>query len=378
MRVVGVLCCLSSFSFSGCVGDDIPPRPIEAPNLDACDAGPCPTELVSAPGCEDNGSLNAIDLVVADGVVFWTNKHAGTVNSIPTMGGPHRLIASGRPSGPLAVDGTSIFWVDGAKTIMKAPVAGGSAQVFVQATHVPEVSGTENDINALLVDQGTLFFGRFTEALKVSTAGGTPTRIGLSPDLGKPAAFAIDATHLYQTEIDHLAVSREALDGTQNGFLEGDMTRQRFAPDRIAVSQGDLVLDAIAVVNGNVIWTNLNIIHSKPVDASEHDLFLPIAGTVPSSKITGFVVSDETIFLGEAGFGKVNVVEKVPLLAPQPALLGGGAADAGGADGGAVNDEALATPVVIANEQMSASQFAADATNIYWRTKDCKIMRLAK
>jgi hypothetical protein len=352
---VGVLVGLSSFSSSGCVGNDIPPRPIEAPDLASCDAGPCPTALVSAPGCV------AIDLVVADDTLFWTNRHAGTVNSVPTMGGPIKVLAGGQSSpGPLAVDGTSIFWVAGNKTIMKKPLAAGPATVFVPATTVREVTGSENDVNALLVDQGTLYFGRFTAALKVSTSGGTPTMIGLSPDLGKPAAFAIDATHLYQTERDHMAVSREALDGTQDGLLgNGDpVTREHLAPDRIAVSQGTLLLEAIAVANGNVIWANYNAIDSKPVDALEHDPLFSIAETQLDGNVTGFVVSDDTIFLGDAAFTKGNVVEKVPLPA----------ADAG----------APATPVVIATDQLSPSQFAADATNVYWRTADCKIMRLAK
>jgi hypothetical protein len=33
---------------------------------------------------------------------------------------------------------------------------------------------------------------------------------------------------------------------------------------------------------------------------------------------------------------------------------------------------------VIAMNQMNPSQFAADAAAIYWRTADCKIMKLAK
>jgi hypothetical protein len=56
--------------------------------------------------------------------------------------------------------------------------------------------------------------------------------------------------------------------------------------------------------------------------------------------------------------------------------------DAAAADAAVVDAAAdagdLATPVVIATDQQSPSQFAADATNIYWRTADCKIMKLTK
>jgi hypothetical protein len=379
---------LSSISLSACVGNDIPPRPIEAPVPTSCDAGPCPVELVSAPRCLDH-TKGGIHLVVVDGTLFWTNKHAGTVNRIPTMGGSITVLASGRPSpGPLAVDETSIFWVDGNKTIMKMPRDGGPPKLVVAATTVPEIDLTENDINGLLVDHGTLFFGRFISAFRVSTSGGTPTEIGRSadnhqlpkktPDNGKPTAFAIDVTHLYQTEDTHDAVTREALDGTQNGLLEDRMTRVKLAPDRIGVSLGSLLLDAIAVVNGNVIWADGELIESEPVGALENDAIFHIAATSQSTSVTGFVVSGDTIFLGEADFNKVNLVEKVPLSAPQSAPLGAGATDAGDADGGAADADAPATPVVIATDQLSPSQFAADATNIYWRTDDCKIMRLAK
>jgi len=60
-------------------------------------------------------------------------------------------------------------------------------------------------------------------------------------DMGQPGAFALDATHLYQTELNHQAISRETLDGTQDGLLEDGATRVVLAPDRIAVSQGGLV-----------------------------------------------------------------------------------------------------------------------------------------
>jgi hypothetical protein len=375
-------------ALSSCVGDDFPPPPSVEPSPDA---GAGPTLLASAPGCgTDPGS---IDLVVADGTLFWTEKMTGTVNSVPTRGGSKTVIATGQMSpGPLAVDGTAIYWVEaGEKRIVKK-LRGDAAPptVVVEPGTATVMVGDENAINALLVSDDTLFFGRYTSALRVPTTGGTPSLIGQSPapDLGQPAAFAIDATHLYQTELFHYAISREALDGTQDGLV-GDtgMTRQRWAPDRIAVSQSQLLTDAIAVVNGNVIWAADNVIESKPVDAGEYEpafriVAAPSSGTSPPS-ITGFVVSDDMVFFGEEGFNKVNVVAKVPLSASPPSAIDAGAADAEAGDAAAANDAAadaggLATPVIIATNQQSPSQFAADATNIYWRTADCKIMKLAK
>ncbi len=185
------------------------------------------------------------------------------------------MIATGQAlPGPLAVDETSIFWVEAGKQIM-TKARGDTAPPTVLVEPGTAMTGNENAINALLVSIDTLFFGRFTSALKVPTTGGTPILIGQSPapDDGQPAAFAIDATHLYQTELGHNAISRETFDGKQGAAL---------APDRIAVSQSELRTDVIAVVNGNVIWANFNVIEYKAVDAGERDPSFPIV-SAPNS-----------------------------------------------------------------------------------------------
>jgi hypothetical protein len=331
------------------VTGDVPPRPsIELP----CTGGAGPIELASAPHC---GSL---DLVVANDTVYWTEKATGMLKSVPACGGTvTALEVELTAPGPLAVDDTSIYWVDG-KAIKKRPLASGTPTIFVPATNDTEHFGDENDINALLLHDDTLFFGRYRYALRVPTAGGTPTVIGFSPedDRGRPGAFALDATHLYQTEIYHYAISREKLDGSQVGLLKTGVT-DRLAPDRIAVSQDFLVFDALAVVNGQVIWAKNNVLAAKPVDAVETDSFLPLAIVSTAIRMSGFVVSGNAIYLG-AG----DTVQKVPLSTAVPF----------DADGG------VPEPVLIATAQPTPSQFAANAANIYWRTSDCKIMRMAQ
>jgi hypothetical protein len=71
---------------------------------------------------------------------------------------------------------------------------------------------------------------------------------------------------------------------------------------------------------------------------------------VGGNDVTGFVVSDSNVYFGEGGDS--NTIQVVPAY-----------------DG---------TPRVIATQQLAAGQFAADDTNIYWRTSDCRIMKLAK
>lgn len=335
-------CALLAACGGACVDGGVPPRP--SATINAVDGGPEPIQLATGSHCGE------VRLVVRGGNVYWTERGSGLVKSVPTAGGPTTVIAHGQASpGAIAVDESSIFWVAG-DAVMRRAIKGGAATVFIKATSVPEVLGGENDINALLADRGELFFSRFTMTLKTPVEGGAPMKIGRSPDadMGKAAAFAIDATHLYQTELDHRAVSRERLDGMQEGLLEGGATAM-LAPDRIAVSQGELLEDAIGVVDGRVIWANGITIHGKAVEALEKENSVALTSSLGGNAITGFVVSGGAIYFGEA---VENAVERAPL------------------------DTGVAT--VIAKNQWNPRQLAADGDAIYWHTDDCKVMKLPK
>jgi hypothetical protein len=345
--IAGALLALSTFA---CVDGDVPARPTLASY--AAGGGPEPIQLATGSGCGD------VRLVVSGGNVYWTEKATGLVKSVPTAGGPTRVIARAQVSpGAIAAGESSLFWVAG-NAVMKSPLAGGAASVFVKASTVPEMLGGENGVNALLVDQGELYFARFTLVWKVPVEGGPVVNIGRSPDedMGKPAAFAIDETHLYQTEHYHNAVSREKVDGTQDGLLEKGATA-KLAPDRIAISQGALLEDAIAVARGQVIWANGIGLKAKAVDFLEQDNEVQLATSADSNTISGFTVSQngftvthDVIYFGEA---VTNTVQMAPL----------GEATVG---------------TVIVTGQWEPRQFAADDTAIYWHTADCKVMKLPK
>lgn len=334
--------CAAGFlaALAGCVEGDLPPRPDEFG-----DGGGLVT-LARGSGC------GAVHLVVSAGRLYWTEQDAGTVKSVSTQGGAVTMIATGQTTpGALAVDSASLFWVAGGlKTIMKKPLAGGNASSFLPPSMAPETFGDENRINALLVESSTLYFGRFTFAFKMPTAGGMPKVLMQSPSLdqGRPAAFALDSTRLYQTEGAHLAVSREKLDGTQEGFLE-DGAKAPFAPDRIAASQSSLLLDAIAVVDNRVIWAAGPSIESKPVDAQEGSEATIITSTINGNDVTGFAVTGNDVYFGEAG---TDTVER--------ASLQGG------------------TATIVVAGQSHPTQFAADDQNVYWATADCKIRKWSK
>jgi hypothetical protein len=326
-----------------------------------------PTTLVTATGCD---STNNLRMALVGSTIYYTDAAKGTVSSISTAGGTPMVLATGQKSpGAIAADATAVFFAINGTTpadhgVMKIALPGGGAPVVFVASESKTESAlkNENNVNALLLAGGTLYIGRYTDALKVSataTAPATPTLIGRSPpdDNGKPAAFAVDATHLYQTEIDHLAVSRESTDGQQNGLLGDKVTRVMYAPDRIAVSQGSLAMDAIAVGGGSVVWANGTNIVTKAIGQGESTPIVNIATSAGYNTITGFVISGSTLYLGES---LDNKVEKVAFPA-NPATVA-----------------SAVEATVIASNQMSPGQFLADATNVYWRTSDCKIVKLAK
>jgi hypothetical protein len=326
----------------------------------AAGVGATPTELVSAPGC---GNLR---LVLSSGTIYYTNHAAGTVSSIAVTGGTPKVIAMGQSKpNPIAVDATTVFWGnDGDKTVMKQTIAAGTASAILPASTAADPMNL-NFANALLVDGATLYVGRGYDAYKIPTAGGTAVQLSHSPDadLGLPGAFALDPTHLYQVEISHNAVSRETIDGLQNGLLETG-TAQALAPDRIAVSRAGLVTDAIAISGQYVVWANLDGIEIHDKDKTEQQSTLSlIVNSAGFNPISGFIISGNKIYYGETSDNNVQV-------APLSFTVG----DAGVPEG-----------TVIATKQTNAAEFAADDTNIYFTTITtsdttgvCKIMKLAK
>jgi hypothetical protein len=354
---------------AACANTPVAPGPAVSPDPGISAAASAPVLLALAPNC------GALDLVVAKGTLFWTERNTGRVNSLPTTGGAPMVLAANQAlPGPIAVDDTAVFWANaGDKALMRLDRPSGTPTVLVLATHEAErgVGLDADDINGLLVADGTLYFGRFTDALKVPTTGGSPLLIGHSPDTrrGRPARFVADASYLYQTELIQYAISREALDGSQSGLLDDGSTRAPLAPDWMADSQGALVTDALALADGVLFWADGNTIVSHHADRIE----LPGEGPTRSrigysaayDAISGFALVGDKIYLGETHEDTVEVLGASP-----PA-----------------SDGSSPVAVVVARDQPNAGQFAADETNVYWRTiktdintgaQDCRIMKLAK
>lgn len=333
--LVGSAAVALALSAAGCVDGNVPPRP--QPTF-----GP-PRELLSVPGC------GAMSIAVQGGTLFWTEKATGTVSSMPIAGDTISVLASDQVApGAIVADATTVFWIVDTKSIAKVARTGGVSEVAVEATHLELVEGGENDINGLLVQGPWLYFGRQIRTFRVPISGGPPEMIGKSPgdDDGRPTGFAADDTHIYQTEGIHNAVSRVRLDGLQEGKLEGG-SKAKWAPDRIAVSQGSLLLDAIGLGAGSVIWANSGTIYRKDCGQLENVPFVQVTTSLGAGDVTGFVVTGDSIYFGENNSDSL-----------QRATLPRGAA------------------TVVATGQFAPRHFVADGDAIYWRNDDCTVMRL--
>jgi hypothetical protein len=82
--------------------------------------------------------------------------------TVPVAGGSRTSLASGQPTGGIAIDGTNVFWTDRGG-IMKVPVRGGTATTVAS----PALSG-------VAVDETSVYW---TAGITV-TMGGTPATVG--------------------------------------------------------------------------------------------------------------------------------------------------------------------------------------------------------
>jgi hypothetical protein len=260
-----------------------------------------------------------VALVVNETSIYWMNAGGGTsplpvgtVMSAPLAGGPATTLASDpNGAGPIALDGTNVYWADPA-ALMKVPLGGGSptqvasvlpwgANAFtVSPTSVywtsqnpmgvsqvpltggsPTVLSTDQSPVGIAVDATDVYWcDGVGSVMKMPLDGGTP--VTLASVKGLPCAqLTVDAANVYWTTSSlsqAFSVMKVPLDGG---------TPVTLAPSNPGGTNG------IAVDTTRVYWTLI----TAP--------YRPDGGAVMSVPIAGGAAT--TLATGQAGIGGIAV-----------------------------------------------------------------------
>jgi len=227
--------------------------------------------------------------------VYWAETQAnggppGYVMQTSTGGGTATVLASGAPCS-VAVDATSIYWMDGCTafdggnpigSVMKEPIGGGAATTLASGQTLP-ASAAYAPIG-FAVDATSVYWTTSDSVLKVSTGGGTVITLASGQTFpGWSTALAVDATSVYWTTSDsvmkvstaggapsalasgqsfYAAGQQLAVDGTSAYWLSGGSVIKVSAAggtptvlvsgQQMAAASGAIAVDATSVYFTNV------------------------------------------------------------------------------------------------------------------------------
>ena len=195
------------------------------------------------------------DVDCAGGEVFWTQPWADRTDAVPEglFSGLMRLgdsaaefLINEAATGPdIALDGTFVYWHVGADMLVRTPRdSPTSYEVVVSDADPSDGIATRG----LEIDRDELFWivpprdsGQTAALLAAPASGGTPRQVAELVEQGTPQwSLAVDATHVYWTEIDQGRVMRVARSGG--------------APEVVADGQDSPT--GIALYEGAAFWGN--------------------------------------------------------------------------------------------------------------------------
>ena len=306
----------------------------------ACTAGKCTASpKVLAPAAAGCGSMA---LTVASGTVYWTDKMHGTVNSVAATGGtPKAIVTAQLAPTEIAVSGTALYWIaSGAKQIMTAPLAGGTATAVIPAQ--------TGDVNGFTIDGASLYFSTGKTVNKTPVAGGTITEVG-HEEKGIPHALAVAGDLIvYPAEVTGDIDVMKMVPGTPASCASPDSAVPNTNCDRLARSQGNLYDNAIFVIEGNAYWLNGNQVTGNPVvnPSGVNDIIAQLTSANGMNGTALTILNKVAYFTDDAGY-----VYSAPLMKNAPVTT-------------------------LARAQMKPTSIAADAANLYWANGDCSIVAL--
>jgi hypothetical protein len=349
---------------------------VEVPIDARVDAAPLPPPVVlaRAPGC------GAARLALGGGELYWTERATGLVKkvSVTTSQEVPTLVASLQPSpGPITADDQAVYWSnEGDRTIRREPLP--TAGSGAPDGGAPLWLKTAEPVSALLARRGQLFFSAGASTYQVAHL---PIVIRLLASFAacRPStagALAASDAYLYQTADLLQFIVRERLDGSQLGrdpCAAADAGAPQIQiPETVTHTQGSLVVDALQVTGGQVVWADHGFIAARPVDDLAAGSNRDVALSAGSNTITGFVVVGDRVFLGESDDPGAGPTAHTVQVASFVASAAGGETPSG---------------TVVATNQPGARSFVTDGTHVYWATHtpsatpgapaDCAIVSLA-
>lgn len=156
-----------------------------------------------------DGYANINGFALDDAYIYSTSVSSGKILRMGKDGsGSKDLVIGRRPLGPLAADGTSIFWLEAAApdsgtgaAVVRTDLQGGDVSFVVQGLTAPMAMV----VNGAYVYWADGVSGTISRAPK--QGGGIPTLLSTTPAPSKVAALAVDDLHVYWLATDPNAPS---------------------------------------------------------------------------------------------------------------------------------------------------------------------------
>lgn len=331
-------------------------------NCGACGRVCGPSSICAGAACSPSATpvvpgyqnCEGITLTAGPGVLYWTDRHHGTVNRLSAACGAQTLASKEVNPSLLVVSGTSLFWTAPATgtvtTIRKLSLVGGSPVDLV----------TETDLRggipglAISDDGATLFYSAVTKVRGVPVAGGASFDVAVEEGGDLPMALAISGgTIAYLTGINgaiDVVTFHPGVVASCGKLDPTDPMGQRLLGvncTRASIGSSEPYVGGLLLRDGDVIWSASGYISSNPASGPAPMLNQPIASTLMNGQVTALAAGPGTdVFLAEDGF-----IERTST----------------------TSGKGIAT--VIQRGQPSPSSMVVLGANLYWSTNACAINR---